>query len=145
MLTQAANIPPIVRTAERLLVYMETLVRGFSRYHKYTLGSELRTQCMSMVKLCHKAWRDKVRTLDYLQQLVWLIDESKLSLQLAKQLQAFRSFAQFSQVAELLVQLGKQCGGWIRHQQANGQKPVPTQAQARPNRLSSQATPEVSL
>lgn len=144
MLTQAGNIPPIVRTAERLLVQMESFVRGFSRYHKYTLGSELRAQCMSMVKLCHRAWRDKARTTDYLQQLVWLIDESKLSLQLAKQLQAFRSFAQFSCIAELLIQLGKQCGGWIRHQQSNGQKPVPPKAQASPHRLSSQATPEVT-
>ena len=33
---------PIYRDAMRLAVHIENTVRGFARYHKYTLGSELR-------------------------------------------------------------------------------------------------------
>ena len=33
---------PIFRAAFDLALHMEKLVRGFSRYHKYTLGTELR-------------------------------------------------------------------------------------------------------
>jgi len=32
---------PIYKKAMDLAVYLEKIVRGFSRYHKYTLGSEL--------------------------------------------------------------------------------------------------------
>ena len=33
---------PLWRDANRLLLELEQAVRGFSRYHKYTLGAELR-------------------------------------------------------------------------------------------------------
>ena len=35
---------PIDKTAMDLAVYVELVVRNFSRYHKYRLGSELRLQ-----------------------------------------------------------------------------------------------------
>ncbi len=33
---------PIYKKAMDIAVYLENLVRGFSRYRKYTLGAELR-------------------------------------------------------------------------------------------------------
>ncbi|MFY9329423.1 MAG: hypothetical protein WAO76_15615 [Georgfuchsia sp.] len=39
-------LPPIYRDIRRLLVMTEQLVRCFSRYHKYTVGTDLRTQAM---------------------------------------------------------------------------------------------------
>ena len=35
---------PIYKKAMDLTVYLEKIVRNFSRYHKYTLGSELRAK-----------------------------------------------------------------------------------------------------
>jgi hypothetical protein len=35
---------PIYKTAMDLTIYLEQVVRNFSRYHKYTLGSDLRQQ-----------------------------------------------------------------------------------------------------
>lgn len=35
---------PIYKTAMDLPVYVEQVVRNFSRYHKYMLGSDLRQQ-----------------------------------------------------------------------------------------------------
>ena len=36
------NHLPIYKRAQELMVYVETVVRGFSRYHKYTIGTRLR-------------------------------------------------------------------------------------------------------
>jgi hypothetical protein len=33
---------PIYKKAFDMIVYIENTVKGFSRYHKYTLGTELR-------------------------------------------------------------------------------------------------------
>jgi len=41
---------PILRDAKRLLLEIERIVGVFTRYHKYTIGSELRIQCHRMVR-----------------------------------------------------------------------------------------------
>jgi hypothetical protein len=38
-----------------IAVHFEKLVAGFSRYHKYTLGTELRQQSRAIVSLVIKA------------------------------------------------------------------------------------------
>ena len=40
---------PLYKTAMELTVYIETVVRTFSRYHKYTLGTDLRQQSRALV------------------------------------------------------------------------------------------------
>jgi hypothetical protein len=46
---------PIYREAMRLAVHLENTVRGFARYHEYTLGSELRNGSRRIVELIIKA------------------------------------------------------------------------------------------
>jgi len=46
---------PIYKKAMDLTIYCEQIVRNFSRYHKYTLGSELRQKSREVVKLIIKA------------------------------------------------------------------------------------------
>ena len=41
----------ICKTAMDLAVYLKQVVRNFSRYHKYTLGGELRQQSFELVRL----------------------------------------------------------------------------------------------
>lgn len=53
----SANLPPIVKIAERLMLEVERAVRAFPRYHKYSLGQELRQQCRDVLRLCYRAWR----------------------------------------------------------------------------------------
>ena len=106
--------PPILRLAERLLVEVEEAVRRFPRYHKYSLGQDLRAQSMTIARLCHRAWHDKAGQGDWLKQLVWAVDDLKISLQLGMRIKAFSSFHQFEQLALLTGELGKQSGGWYR-------------------------------
>ncbi len=137
----AFDLPPIAKTAERLLVEIEQAVRAFPRYHKYAIGQDLRTQAMAIARLCNRAWRDRPRQLHWTDQLIWAIDEVKLSLQLAQHLRAFRSFHQFEQLIRLAEDLGKQAGGWKRQQQQHpkGQNPPRTAAPERAQTLSTRA------
>ncbi|MCI5163668.1 MAG: hypothetical protein D3917_16960 [Candidatus Electrothrix sp. AX5] len=42
---------PIWRDANRLLLELEQAVRQFSRYHKYTVGTDLRRQAMYICRM----------------------------------------------------------------------------------------------
>lgn len=46
---------PIYRSAMRLAVHLENTVRGFPRYVKYTLGSEMRQQSQRIIGLIIRA------------------------------------------------------------------------------------------
>ncbi len=131
------DLPPIAKAAERLTVEIEQAVRGFSRYHRYALGTDLRSQAMELVRLCNRAWRDRRRQPFWIDRLVWAIDEVKLSLQLGKQLKAFRSFRQFEMLIRLAEDLGRQAGGWKRQQRhPTGQSPARITAPERAQTLS---------
>jgi hypothetical protein len=118
-------LPPIAKLAQRLLIDIEQAVRGFARYNRYSVGADLRTQAMQVVRVCHRAWRERARQAYWTDQLVWAIDELKLTLQLAKDVHAFRGFAQFEQLIRLAEDLGRQAGGWKRQQHnPKGQSPA---------------------
>jgi len=36
---------PIFRSALALALYIETIVKGFEKYHKYTIGEDMRIFC----------------------------------------------------------------------------------------------------
>ena len=93
-------LPPIYRDIRRLLVHTEEMVRRFSRYHTYTVGTDLRTQAMFMMRGVNRACFDAavsippngrldadclplVQQAPHINTLVWLVDEYKLTLQLA--------------------------------------------------------------
>lgn len=116
-----AHLPDIAKKAERFLLDIEQAVRGFARYHRYTVGTDLRTQAMAVVRLCNRAWRDRDHQPHWVSQLVWAIDELKLTLQLCSQLRAFRSFGQFEQLIRAADELGKCAGGWKRTIHLKGQ------------------------
>lgn len=104
---------PIWRDANLLLLAVEQAVRRFTRYHKYALGTDLRRQAMTVCRLIVRAAvapndaRERA-----VERLVLAVEDLKLSIQLAKELQAFASFAEFARLAELAVAMGKQSGGW---------------------------------
>lgn len=107
---------PLWRDAQRFMLEVECAVRAFPRYHKYTLGTELRRQAMDVNRMVARAAQqgDAARRAALLERLVWQVEDLKMSLQLAKELQVFASFAQFQRLAEQAVALGKQSGGWCK-------------------------------
>jgi len=139
-LLMAFDLPPIAKVAERLLLEIETAVRHFPRYHKYTFGSDLRRQAMNVARLTHRAWRDRKGQDQWISKLAFAIDDLKLSLQLGKQIEAFTSFRQFEMLARIAADLGRQCGGWLKQRQLNGQNgSTESTSTQRPKTLSARA------
>ena len=142
------SMPPIVRQAEQLLYDIEQAVRGFPRYSKHSLGADLRRTAMEVAQFAHRAWRERKRASEWTEQLVWKIDQLKISLQLGKRLRAFKSLAQFEALARVAHELGKQAGGWHRQQSRlhpTGQNPSSTATSERAQTLSTRvASTEVN-
>jgi len=103
---------PIWHDANRLLIVIEEAVRQFPRYHKYTLGADLRRQAMNVCRRIIRANSLRQGREQQLEQLVLAVEDLKVLLQLGKEVQAFASFKQFQEAAELAVAVGKQSGGW---------------------------------
>jgi hypothetical protein len=117
------NYLPIWRDANLLMLELEQAVRGFPRYHKYTVGSEIRATVLRVCQTIHRAHSRRQSRVQLLQQLVELVDDLKMQLQLARELKAFQNYRQFQRVAELAVGLGKQSGGWLKQARAEAGRP----------------------
>lgn len=100
----------IWKDANALLLAIEQSVRHFPRYHKYTIGQEMRQQAMVICRLIVRSYHYKGARIQSVQLLNEAIDD--LKIQRAKELCAFRHFKAFQSIAELAVAVGKQSGGW---------------------------------
>ena len=50
---------PIFKKSLELNVYIETIVKGFSRYDKYGIGAELRKKCREILYNIYKIYFSK--------------------------------------------------------------------------------------
>ena len=104
---------PVFKSALRLQVYLENAVKGFSRYHKYTIGARLRETGWDMLNLIIKV-NNTVRE-DRYKAVVELRDKAEelsLALVLAKELEVFSSYQSYEYAARLGHEIVKQCEGW---------------------------------
>jgi len=92
---------PIYKTAMQVALHFELIVAGFSRYHKYTLGAELRNTSKEVVSLIIRAnnAQDKIKLLSALRVK---LDELMVLVRLAKEVKAFKSFKAYQFVVELV-------------------------------------------
>jgi hypothetical protein len=99
--------PIICRIANRLLLAVEQSLRNFHRCLTYQAGADLRQQAMHMARWVQRACCNRAQQVQHwvqhVGQLVWAIDDFKLTQQLAKTIQAFVSFAQFEACATLAL------------------------------------------
>jgi len=104
---------PIYKRAFELNLYIEKIVRHFSRYHKYTLGTELRDTARKTVKLIIRAnnSRDKLNILIELREL---LEELKLTIRLCKEVRAFNNFNSFQVAINHTIDISRQNEGWIK-------------------------------
>jgi hypothetical protein len=104
---------PIYKKALDVAVHFEKVVAGFSRYHKYTLGSELRNQSRAVVTAVVKA-NSETNKLPALLALRDRLEELTLTVRLAKEVRAFKSFKSYQYAVEEVVSVSRQNEGWIR-------------------------------
>lgn len=81
---------PIYKKAMEVAVYFEKIVKNFSRYNKYTLGSELRMVSRDIVKLIIKA-NSARQKLPVLHELRERQEELKVLLRISKEAQPSRA------------------------------------------------------
>jgi len=108
---------PIYKKAFDVTVFIENSVRHFSRYHKYTLGTDLRNLSREVVRLIVTAnsEREKIATLTRLRDT---LEELKLTVRICKEVKAYKNFNTFKHLVEEIVLLSRQCEGWLRSRQA---------------------------
>jgi hypothetical protein len=104
---------PIYKKAFDLAAHMEKVVAGFSRYHKYTLGTELRNRSREIVLVIIKANSSRDKT-GHLMRLRNDLEELLLLIRLAKETKAFKSFNAFAYVAGEVASVSRQNEGWLK-------------------------------
>jgi len=105
---------PIYKLALDVCVYVETIVKSFDKYFKYTVGSDLRAYSKRILFGVHKANRAYDKQI-WLEKLVEHCEEFKMLVQLCKELKAFKSFKQFEHVSKKAVEVAKQAQAWLNY------------------------------
>ena len=115
---------PIFRDAYDLTVHMEQIVRNFSRYHKYTLGTELRTQSRRILERVIAANNAAEDRTTHLLELRQALENFKVLARLCQDSGAFAKTRSYLYVAERITNLARQNEGWIKQsrERAGGQK-----------------------
>jgi hypothetical protein len=106
---------PIYKRAYDLCLYLEEAVRKFSRYHKYSLGQDLRDGARRVLRLVVRAnaRTDKVPVLLQIREEV---EELKVLLRLCHDGKALPNFKTFEHAVTLVTDIAKQNEGWLKSQ-----------------------------
>jgi hypothetical protein len=106
---------PVYRSALAMAVQLERVVAGFSRYHKYTLGTELRNTSREIVGLVIRAnsARDRLPRLEVMRDR---LEDLLLQLRIGKEVRAFQGLSSYLHVVELVGSVFRQTEGWIKYE-----------------------------
>ena len=111
---------PIYKAAYDLCLWLEQVVRGFPRYHKYASGSDLREGSRRILRLVVRANARSDKT-PVLLELREEIEELKAMLRLCHDSKGFAGIAAFEHGARLVVEIAKQNEGWLKSQHSQMQ------------------------
>jgi len=107
---------PIYRDANQLVIETELTVKQFSRYHKYTLGSEMRTSAYKIIEYIALAINASNSLSHDKQKLIQNAhretEKYKIKLQIAQSLKIFINFKRFEVLSLIIVSISKQCFSW---------------------------------
>jgi four helix bundle protein len=105
---------PIFKVSFDLAVHIEKIVKNFSRYHKYTLGTELRNQSRAIVEAIIEANSKKDDRREYLLALREKCEQLKVLARLCHESGGFQSTKAYLYTSEQIVNIAKQNEGWLR-------------------------------
>lgn len=114
---------PIYKSAYDLCLWLEQVVRGFSRYHSEprdvaaasAIGSDLRTMSRRILRLVVRA-NARSDKADALLDLREEVEAMKATMRLAFDAEAIEGIASFEHGMRLVVEIAKQNEGWLRSQ-----------------------------
>lgn len=107
---------PLYKAAYDLCLYFEEIVRNFSRYHKFGIGTDLRDGARLLLRLIVRAngRRDKVPVLLEIREVT---EDLKVLLRLGHDSQALPNFKSFEHAIGLVTGIACQNEGWLKSQQ----------------------------
>lgn len=103
----------LYKQAMDVAVHFEQIVAGFSRYHKYTLGTELRNTSREIVGIIIQANSARDKQPDLL-RLRERLEALLVLMRLAKEVRAFKSFNAYVHAVEIVGSVPRQNEGWLR-------------------------------
>ncbi len=103
---------PIYKRAFDFAIYIDQMVRGFSRYNKYTYGTDLRNLSREVLKLIIRAnnARDKTPHLEMIRETLEVL---KGIFRMCKQQKIFPNMNSFQYCFNETVILSRQNEGWL--------------------------------
>ena len=110
---------PIYKAAYDFALYIEKVVTGFSRYNKYTLGTELRNLSREVLKLIVSA-NSSYNKASYLIEVRKNLELIKTVLRLCKDTKAFKNFKSYEYAASIVVSMARQNEGWLKSVKKSG-------------------------
>jgi len=105
---------PIYKEAYDIALYFEKIVANFSRYNKYTLGTDMRNLSRESLKLIVKANISKQNRYKHLISLRENLEMLKAVLRLCKDVKAFNNFKSYEFAATKVVGIARQNEGWLK-------------------------------
>ncbi len=104
---------PIFREAYDLAVHIEKIVRNFGRYHKYTLGTDLRNKSREILEKIVKANNARDRA-SHLLELREELKALKVTARLCHDSGGLSGTRSYLHVAERITTIAKQNEGWLK-------------------------------
>ncbi len=102
----------IYKKAYDLAKYFDKMVRNFSRYNKYTYGTELRNLSREILKGIIRA-NNAENKITYLKENREKLEELKIVIRLCKELDVFPNFNSFQYSLNEVVNISRQNEGWL--------------------------------
>ena len=101
---------PVFKDVYRLTLLLYTLTQNFTREYKFTLGQEMKRDCLQLVRSIYRA--NKTRSKEaYLDQFLDDFELLKLEIRLCVDLKLV-SLKHQAEMALLMEGIGKQITGW---------------------------------
>lgn len=116
---------PIYKKAMELAVYLQGIVRNFSRYDKYTVGTDLRNLSREILMLVVRANSAQSKT-EVLRELVERCEMIKIMIFFGKEVKAFQNVDSFRQASAMAVSLCRQSEGWLKSSRKDSRNRPPS-------------------
>ncbi len=104
---------PIFKAAYDLTLHIEKIVRNFSRYHKYTLGTDLRNKSRRILEKIVEANSDSDRTARLL-ELRQELEGFKLLARVCHDSGGFANTRSYLHLAGRVTNIARQNEGWLK-------------------------------
>ncbi len=113
---------PVYKKAQDLAVYFDKVVCHFAKRHKYNIGSKLINLSLDALLLIAAA-NKKAERIERLIEALDKLEEIKILLHYSKEIKAFHKFKSFEFAVKSVIEVSKQCEGWLRSQNSSSGKP----------------------